>query len=387
MFGRLNLDDEDAQQEGNYRYKQPLHLALHPHCFHAFLSSIYGREKRKASSIMLWSVVAPFFTSDEADDRWLDDLIDDPGARFVKIKARESDQARWHKRSTRATPILQWARYWRQSSRALERGDGVVTVFPQLAMTVAIQRRLRGGRQPIIAWSFNLGRFPSGIKGSLAAMLLRSIDRFVVHSRGEIALLRDWLRIDERRIHFVPLQRAAIPILSTEEQDAPFAVAMGSANRDYATLFEACRRSGLPVSVVAAPHALPPGAPPPNVQLLTDLDPQACLTLAQRARFSVVPLADVAAASGQITIVEAMRMGRPLIATDTIGTRDYLVDGETGLLVPPHNAAQLAAAMERLWHDSDLRAQVGGAARRFAEANLSDEVATAALKRLLDEFA
>ena len=79
-------------------------------------------------------------------------------------------------------------------------------------------------------------------------------------------------------------------------------------------------------------------------------------------------------------------MGRPLIATDAIGTRDYIADGETGLMVPPRDPAALAAAIERLWGDEALRARLGGAAGRFAGKALSDEGAAQALKAILDEL-
>nr|WP_232307110.1 glycosyltransferase [Sphingomonas sp. Y57] len=338
-------------------------------------------------TLMLWTVAAPFFTAGNEADRWLDDLVDAPGHRFLKIAAMPATGSDWHRRAMRATPVAQWLRHWRQSARALAQGDGVVTVFPQLALTAAIQRRIGRRDTPIVAWCFNIGRFPSGWKRHIAGFFLRSIDMFVVHSRGEIALLRDRLMIDETRICFVPLQRAAIPTTGDEETVAPFALAMGSANRDYATLYEACRRAGLPLTLVAGRHALPTEPPPPNVTLCSDLDPDACLRLAQRARLSIVPLADVAAASGQITVIEAMRMGRPLIVTDAIGSRDYVVDDVTGLLVPPGDPAALAAAMQRLWDDAALRTRLSDAARRFAEDALSDEAAAAALARILDSVA
>lgn len=346
-----------------------------------------GVPKRKVQTLMLWTVAAPFFTAGDEADRWLDDLVDTPTHRFLKIPAAPVPGGDWHGRAMRATPFGQWLRHWRQSARALNRGEGVVTVFPQLALTAAIQRRIRRRDTPIVAWCFNIGRFPTGWKRRLTTVFLRSIDMFVVHSRGELALLRDRLMIEEDRICFVPLQRAAIPDMAEEDEDAPFALAMGSANRDYATLFEACRRTGLPLTLVAARHAQPAEPPPPNVTLRGTLDPAACLRLAQQARMSIVPLADVAAASGQITLVEAMRMGRPLIVTDGIGSRDYVADGSTGLLVPPRDPAALATAMRRLWDDGALRTRLASGARRFAEESLSDEAAADALARILDMVA
>jgi glycosyltransferase involved in cell wall biosynthesis len=45
--------------------------------------------------------------------------------------------------------------------------------------------------------------------------------------------------------------------------------------------------------------------------------------------------------------VEAQAMGRPLVASDHGGARETIVAGETGWLVPPGDAAALAAALAR----------------------------------------
>jgi len=47
-------------------------------------------------------------------------------------------------------------------------------------------------------------------------------------------------------------------------------------------------------------------------------------------------------------IVEAQAMGRPVIATDNGAARENLLDGQTGLLVPPRDPAALALALDRV---------------------------------------
>jgi glycosyltransferase involved in cell wall biosynthesis len=68
--------------------------------------------------------------------------------------------------------------------------------------------------------------------------------------------------------------------------------------------------------------------------------------------------------------LEAMAYGRPVVASATGGLRDLAVDGVTGVLVPPGDAAALRAALERLLGDADLRGRLGAAAyeraREFA---------------------
>jgi ribosomal protein S18 acetylase RimI-like enzyme len=64
--------------------------------------------------------------------------------------------------------------------------------------------------------------------------------------------------------------------------------------------------------------------------------------------------------------MEAAAMGVPVVATDIRGCRQVVDDGVTGLLVPPRNSHLLAAAIERVTVDSELRARLGSAARKKA---------------------
>jgi len=67
------------------------------------------------------------------------------------------------------------------------------------------------------------------------------------------------------------------------------------------------------------------------------------------------------------SIIEAMACGVAPIVTDAGGSAELVENGVSGLVVPPGDAAALAAAIERLYHDNDLREQLGRAARRRIE--------------------
>ena len=64
-----------------------------------------------------------------------------------------------------------------------------------------------------------------------------------------------------------------------------------------------------------------------------------------------------------VACAEAMAHGRPVVASAVGGLLDLVVDGETGLLVPPRDVAALRAALERLLGDADLRRRLGEAGR------------------------
>jgi glycosyltransferase involved in cell wall biosynthesis len=65
-----------------------------------------------------------------------------------------------------------------------------------------------------------------------------------------------------------------------------------------------------------------------------------------------------------VAAAEASASGLPVVATTVGGIPEIVVDGETGLLVPPEDPAALAKALERLIADPGLRSRLGTAGRR-----------------------
>lgn len=65
-------------------------------------------------------------------------------------------------------------------------------------------------------------------------------------------------------------------------------------------------------------------------------------------------------------VVEYMVMGLPVIATMTGGLPEIVINGETGLLVKPHDPTEVARHIETLLNDQCLRKRMGEAGRRRA---------------------
>lgn len=68
------------------------------------------------------------------------------------------------------------------------------------------------------------------------------------------------------------------------------------------------------------------------------------------------------------TVLDAMAMGLAVVGTRTGGIPEAVVDGETGLLVPPRDPAALAGAIVRLLQDEPLRRRIGAAGQKRVEA-------------------
>jgi glycosyltransferase involved in cell wall biosynthesis len=64
-----------------------------------------------------------------------------------------------------------------------------------------------------------------------------------------------------------------------------------------------------------------------------------------------------------VAVLEAMAAGRPVVATSVGGVPEAVVNGVTGLLVPPRNPTALAEAIVSLLSGPELRQQMGQAGR------------------------
>lgn len=101
---------------------------------------------------------------------------------------------------------------------------------------------------------------------------------------------------------------------------------------------------------------------PRNVIVLNSWPHEAVMIAWQRSSIALVP--SVVPETFGIVAIEAMAAGRPVIASRTGGLPDVVIDGETGLLVPPGDPGALRQALERLLADPKLCEYMGHAGKR-----------------------
>lgn len=83
-----------------------------------------------------------------------------------------------------------------------------------------------------------------------------------------------------------------------------------------------------------------------------------------------------------LSVMEAMAAGLPVAATAVGGIPELIQHEHTGLLVPPNDESALANALQQLVENSRLRAQLGQAAREYAERHFDIAVMVQAYERL-----
>jgi glycosyltransferase involved in cell wall biosynthesis len=186
-----------------------------------------------------------------------------------------------------------------------------------------------------------------------------------------------------------PAERAAQRAVSRRAlgapEDAPLVVAVGNlyAVKDHATLLRAV--ATLPRAHVAIAGR---GEEEPALRgLASELGiPERVHLLGLRDDVdTVLAAADVFAQSSRseglpLAILEAMAAALPVVATDVGGVSEAVIDGETGLLVPPGDPAALASSLGALL-DGPARAEaLGAAGRARAESAFSIEAMTRAYR-------
>ena len=86
-----------------------------------------------------------------------------------------------------------------------------------------------------------------------------------------------------------------------------------------------------------------------------------------------------------LVVLEAMALGRPVVATTVGGTPELVADGETGLLVPPRDVEALTAALKRVLDDEGLRRRLGEAGKLRVAERFSSEAMTRDVLAVYDE--
>jgi len=293
------------------------------------------------------------------------DLLDFAGAR-----RRSGRFGRIIERLAGLKALLAWVTF--RSRRAY---DVVVTDGEQIGLPFAALCRGSGrGR----ARHFMIVHVLSVRKKTIPWRLLRLgryVDKLIVYASAQQRFAIERLGVPPQRVVLSPFMVDTVFFAPAPPERSPrrMICSVGLERRDFHTLCAAVE--GLDVEVVLAvgsnwstqPDRITGSPLPSNVSLCT-LDFIALRALYAECLFVVMPLDETDFQAGVTTILEAMAMGKAVVCSATSGQTDVLVDGRTGLYVPPRDPVALRAAIERLLADAEYAAELGRAARADAEA-------------------
>lgn len=269
-------------------------------------------------------------------------------------------------------PGLSRTRYVRELVRASRRSEALIldgsSRLDQLA-AIAIARRHRPPRLVITDATWKTG---DGTVDSLASRLtVTALDGphviyGVFSTRETQTFPRTW-GVDPGRVVFLPWHHTLSEeelAISTSGGGGVFSA--GDSLRDYAPLVETARRiEGVPFTIASRTLAATDLGGVPGNLTIGPLTHQRVTELTAGADVVVVALQPREdRSSGQGTYLNAMALGKAVVVTEVAGVRDHVIDGETALVVPPHDAEAMERAVRTLLDDGEERRRIGEAARR-----------------------
>jgi glycosyltransferase involved in cell wall biosynthesis len=256
-----------------------------------------------------------------------------------------------------------------------DRYDAVLTTGEDIGLPLAALLKTARARPSHTMIAHTL--FPA--KKKVFFQLLRvqgQLDSVLAYSTSEEQHMINRLGLEAdkvRRIYFHADQQFFRPDDTPKEPD--LICAAGQLLRDYDCLIEAVRDLPVRVQIAAGSPWIdqtlrPKGDLPANVTWgkLNRFDLRA---LYARSALAVVPIRQNDYQTGIATILEMMSMGKCVIATKTRGQTDTIVDGVTGIYVPPGDPVALRSAIERMLKSPEEAKRIGNAARRFIEEQAS----------------
>jgi glycosyltransferase involved in cell wall biosynthesis len=220
-------------------------------------------------------------------------------------------------------------------------------------------------------------------------------EHIICLSREQYRVLVDDLKFSPNQVHQSPQwldTEFYNPELAADASATGYVFACGRESRDYETLQAAAEGLDIPFHVVASGWSPSAGfATTDAMRSASNITVEAgglsYRELRDRyhnARLVVVPVREVTYAAGVTSICEGMSMGKAIIATSSPGTRDYVHEGESGIVVPVGDVTALREAIIRLWNDTEACARFGARNRAFAVDTLRVELYAASVARLFD---
>jgi glycosyltransferase involved in cell wall biosynthesis len=234
--------------------------------------------------------------------------------------------------------------------------------------------RLRG-RPAVVA--FNISVCTDYLRSSaprrrLQQAALRSSASVVCFASAQRERLLELYRLDPERVHMVPFAVDERFFRPLKPPGDGYVLAVGKdVARDYATFGRAVENLDARAIIVGGEACLQGVKLPGNVEARTKVPYRELRALYEGAGCVVIatrrdgyPFG--ADCSGQTTLLEALAMGRPVVASERATLSDYVTD-RTALMVPPEDPSALRSGIERALSDRRLAREMGAAGRRAVE--------------------
>ncbi|SAK65588.1 glycosyltransferase [Caballeronia ptereochthonis] len=287
--------------------------------------------------------------------------------------AEESTPMRFVRRALKAALGFDFIHTWRNRDAILS-CDAVWTHTEQEYLSAALLLLLKGrkkGRPLLLAqsiWLLDKWAGYGALRRWIYRKLIARADILTTHSSVNAALVREYFGREATQVFYgLNTQDFALTAPNEWMPHAPLRIgAIGNdRDRDWTTLAMAFRNDERYDVRIATRRRVPASLRADNVRIARAIGLNAARELYDWADVIVVPLRANTHASGLTVLLEAVALGKPVIATDVGGLRDYFGTGHVSY-VPEHDSAALRRALDELRANPSLAlARAQAALRHF----------------------
>ena len=214
----------------------------------------------------------------------------------------------------------------------------------------------------------------SGIVGDLyhkyMLFIVRSeyIDKFICFSKEECEYYPVLFGVSKDSFVYLPV--GIEPLDSFETKDEGYIFATGRSNRDYGFLVKVLQ--GTDYECQIACDTIPSGVTMRGIIILSDCHGVEMIRLMAKSHCVVIPLKDTRVSSGQLVLLQAMALGKPVICTDADGIRDY-TSTDTTIMIP-NDEGRWKEALHLLYRNKDLYTTLSSSSYNRFKKNFTDIV-------------
>lgn len=192
------------------------------------------------------------------------------------------------------------------------------------------------------------------------------IDKFICFAKEECEYYSELFGLNNDKFVFVPLGESMFSDVSLSDEGYIFAT--GRSNRDYKFLVDALEGTNYKLTIVCDTFQYGSNS---NIVVLNDCYGTDMLKLMAKCHCVVVPLKELKMSSGQLVVLQAMSLGKPVICTKSDGIKDYVEDGITGILIE-NRKEQLLSALNCLYTNSETYKSMSEKARKAYNENFTE---------------
>jgi glycosyltransferase involved in cell wall biosynthesis len=178
----------------------------------------------------------------------------------------------------------------------------------------------------------------------------RYINRIIVFSSKEVEYYSHLFPAVKFKFIYIPLGIDEIKDLKEKQRDEVFILSTGKSNRDYDFLLETLANTQYPVKIIADTVKQTSFA---NIEIYNNVFGTDMLQYMNNCFCVVIALKDTNISSGQLVVLQAMQLGKPVIVTESEGISDYIIHGYNGLIIKKERQC-LIDVLQQLYSDKKL---------------------------------